>query len=74
MKKGILVIAIAVVLALSCTGSTKGNNGYSLPQFTSVAEGSYGTLLKYKDGENLIYIYERSGGAASISVVTPCNK
>lgn len=73
MKKLNLRIILVMLLLINCTGSTKSNTYRSLPRFTEVAEGKYGSLLKYNDGDNLIYLYERSSGGTSISVVTQCN-
>lgn len=77
MKKIITVLAIvgiSYLLAISCAEPKKNQPKYeasvtSTKQAELVGETRYGYLYKLKDGNNTIYIYERGGGAGSITVV-----
>jgi len=69
-KIKIVLIVVMLILAFlaGCAKSNNSDKQKSYPEFTPVAEGKYGFVSKYKDGDNIIYIYERSGGGSAIAV------
>ena len=71
MKNFTYGFVIALLLLVCCTGSTNSNNNSpSLPRIKPLVETHMGMIYKYQDGDNTIYLYERSSGGSGISVVT----
>jgi hypothetical protein len=70
MKNFTYGFVIAILLLVCCTGSTNSNNNSpSWPRMKPLAETNWGRIYKYQDGDNIIYLYERSSGGSGISVV-----
>lgn len=75
MKNYYITGLITALVLVCCTGSTSSDeNKQPYLQPKTIAKTDFGVIKKFKDGENTIYLYERSGGAGSITVITPCSK
>lgn len=59
-----IVIAI-LLICCNCNQTASGTTN----KLQHLADGYYGSLYKYVDGDNTVYVYEGQSGRASITVI-----
>lgn len=62
-----VLIAIGTIISCSSSPPVPTEESY-IPYATPVFKTNWGTVYKYRDGNNDIYIYERASGASGITV------